>query len=146
MTGTHAAKVNEEKYGNFLKQLNEVDAYVYKSLSNPFAMGLQGGKKLYFAKNVNIYGTKCIKLNEKPNTTSTETSMLVVFNDKQAGIPNVGNQLHKFGTAISTGDLPSIENCTDYSSGKSSDTGGQGVSTWGCITPLLHPKPHSVLT
>ena len=55
-------------------------------------MGLQGGKKLCFAEDVNVDGTKCIKLNEKPNTSLTETS-LVMFSYRQAGIPNDGIQL-----------------------------------------------------
>ena len=71
-------------------------------------MGLQGGKKLRFAKNINIDGMKRIKLNDKPNTTSTKTSV-VVFNDKYAGIHNIGNKLPDFVTAISNGDSPSVE-------------------------------------
>ena len=86
VAGTHPTKVNEEQYGKFPKQLDEVDAHVYRSFSNPLVMGLQGGKKLRLAKNVNIDDTKGIKLNQKPNTTSTETPM-VVSNGKQDGIP-----------------------------------------------------------
>ena len=97
MAGTHAAKVNKEKYGKFPKDFDKVRARVYRSFSKPLAMNLQGGKKLCFDKSDNIAGAKRIKLNKKPNTTSTETSR-VVLHDRQAGVPNVGTQLPEFGT------------------------------------------------
>ena len=124
VTGTHTDKVDKEQYGKSLKDLDKVEAHVYKSLSKLTAIYLQSGKKLRFAKNINVAGTKCIKLNEKPNTTSTET-LMVVFHDSQAGVPNIGTQLPEFATVIPTGDLPSVENCTGYCFGESSDTGGK---------------------
>ena len=54
VTGTHAVKVKNEHYEEFIQQLNKVDTYVYK-------IGLQDRKKLYFAENVNINDTKRIK-------------------------------------------------------------------------------------
>ena len=42
VAGTHAAKVKKEEYEKFLKELDEVYVHVYKSWSNPLAMGLQG--------------------------------------------------------------------------------------------------------
>ena len=124
VVGTHATRVKEEQYGKFLKDLNEVEARVFKSLSKSPAMDLQGGKKICFAENVNVGGAKRIRLNEKPNTTSTDTSM-ALFNNRQAGVPNGGTQLPEFGTAIPNGDLPSVEDCTGYSFGGGLDTGGK---------------------
>ena len=43
---------------------------------------------------------------------------MVVFNYKQAGIPNIGNQLPEFGSAIPIGD-------SGYSLGEDSDTGAR---------------------
>ena len=66
VVGTHAASADKEYYGKFLKELDTVDAHVYKSWSGLLAICLLGGKKLCFDENLNINGAMRIKLNEKP--------------------------------------------------------------------------------
>ena len=45
VAGTHAARVNENEFGKFLKDLDEVEARVYKILSKPPTIEMQGKRK-----------------------------------------------------------------------------------------------------
>ena len=64
----------------------------------------------------------------------SETASLDLSRTKQAWFPDVVMMLPAFGSVTPLGDSPSIENYTGYRFGGNSGlSGGQTVSTWGCV-------------
>ena len=72
-----------------------------------------------FAKELNVEVPKCLKLSSK------ETTSMVLFNDRQAGVPNAGTQLPDFGSVTPLGDSPSVDTCAGSSFGENSDAKGK---------------------
>ena len=135
VVGTHAANVDGEYYGKFLKELDKVDAHVYKSWCGPLAMGLPGGKKLRFAENLNIDSTDRIKFNEKPEATSKKKprwlcSMIsrLVFLTLETSCMSLDQPFLL--------DIHQVLKTVRATALGKTRTRGQGVSTWGCGTPF----------
>jgi len=72
-----------------------------------------------FAKELNVEVLKCLKL------SSQEATSMVLFNDRQAGVPNAGTQLPDFGSVTPLGDSPSVDTCAGSSFGENSDAKGK---------------------
>ena len=84
-----------------------------------------------FAKEVNVEVPKCLKLSSK------ETTSMVLFNVRQAGVPNVGTQLPDIGSVTPLRDLPSVDTCVGSSFGENLDAKGKlrvrCSTTWACL-------------
>ena len=76
-------------------------------------------RKTHFALDLNVGGPKRLKL------SSEETTLLVLFSEKQAGIPSGGNFLPDLRSVVPLGDSPSVETCTGYSFWGNSDAQGK---------------------
>ena len=79
------------------------------------AVGMGRPKMTRFANELNVEVPKCLKL------ISKETTSMVLLNDRQAGVPNVGTQLPDVGSVTHLGDLPIVDICAGSSSGGNYD-------------------------
>ena len=115
--GTHTVFMDNDCYRKFLEEFDKVSSHVNKVYKAPVGMGRP--KLSRFAKELNVEAPKCLKLSSK------ETTSMVLFNDRQASVTNVGTQLPDFGSDTPLEDLPSVDTYVGSSFGENSDVKGK---------------------